>query len=266
VSHISPQSARDAASLFKQIEQQFETHTAPAVDVVAVELDAATAEYVKPCAKALRQLQTEQKLSSHGTKFAQQELFQCPAVHRQATEMNVKISNPEQIRIPAQLQAGFASGLIWGDEMMIAMEQAERIGAAVVFLDQEASMKSSGKMAIPWSERAIGALGSAAAAISKDVTAVPTPAEISEQLARMQQYQPTAYRVRVAERDRHMFETLLAIESGGKTESSTGRRTVRRVVAVVGAMHVEGIRELWRVHTAPTAPISNFTAAGVADS
>ena len=138
------------------------------------------------------------------------------------------------------LQAGFAEGIIWGDEMIAAMDEAARIGAPIFFIDQPAAAKSISSKSIPWSEQAIGMVLRGFGSI----TDVPRPADISAQLSQMKRYQPVTYRIRVAGRDRHMFEALQQICSGEIPESSSSGRT-GCVLAFVGAMHVDGIRALW---------------------
>lgn len=144
---------------------------------------------------------------------------------------------PLVYRLLARFQERLARerGVEPGGEMLAALDAAKEISAQVVLIDQDAQVTFQRLWrTMPWGEKARFALSSAAGLILPGKSVEQQVDEVSADYAaffeNMGKEFPTIKRVLIDERNQHMARGLLALEGQG-----------RRVVAVVGDGHVDGV-------------------------
>jgi pheromone shutdown-related protein TraB len=140
-----------------------------------------------------------------------------------------------------------------GSEMIAAAKAAKKIGAKIALIDQdiEITMKSFSKefktkekwnlfkdifMSIFFRKRELKKLGIS----GMDLTKVPPKKLIKKLLARVKKDYPGVYKSLIEDRNKYMAKQLINLES-----SNPGKK----IIAIVGAGHEEGIKELLEKNT-----------------
>jgi len=189
---------------------------------IAVELDPDTASYHPRVVRALRSHTLEQ-IKNNGVRIVQQEMFLSPFIHKQAAAaMGKGLSNSNQITVPPMLKQHLQRGVIWAEEMAVAVEYANRHKLAIAFVDQPPSVRATNRTPIPALERLTGAL---------------IPAGILRQRKWRKYLQPTTWEMKIASRDRFMANSIAKMCVDQKFGAED------HVVVVVGATHVPGVCE-----------------------
>ncbi|MBI4362703.1 MAG: TraB/GumN family protein [Euryarchaeota archaeon] len=137
-----------------------------------------------------------------------------------------------------QKRAGAEVGVEPGAEMKAAAEAAEKMGLGVALVDREIGITLGrfwGEMGFREKLRMFRAILGAVAGRGEevDLERITEKEVVSSILEELRRFSPTAARVLIDERDAYIAGKLRELEAGG-----------RRVVAVVGAGHVEGIQRL----------------------
>lgn len=142
-----------------------------------------------------------------------------------------------------------------GREMIASVEEAERIGASVLFIDRGLSETVRSLAGIPLRERLLMVvqllLGVILPPVGRGLEGLTEEGKIERILCEFRRWFPAAYRVLVEERNLIMAERLTPLLASS-----------RRVVCVVGAAHVGGLFEIlksrlgqvWFSVTISTAP------------
>lgn len=129
-----------------------------------------------------------------------------------------------------------------GEEMLAAAEEARKVGASVVLIDQDISETVQQLMGIPLRERILLAFQLLITILlpfgRKSVESLTEEEVVEEILADFRRFFPSAYEVLIERRNRFMAERLIPL-----------LHSQRKVVCVVGAAHVAGLfrtlREEW---------------------
>ena len=155
---------------------------------------------------------------------------------------DVMRAGPNMILLSALLyliQGKFSreTGMPAGEEMLVAIEQAQGVGAQIQFIDQYlgTTMQRLAK-AMPLREkiRLVGEMLVGLLPVGKalNLGGITEEQVVGQILRDFQRMSPTATRVLINERDDYMSQRLAEVMLAGK-----------KVVAVVGAGHVPGIYE-----------------------
>lgn len=239
VTHNSPRSLADAAALCDRVGK--DTHMVG----VAVELDSDTASYLLPCVRALSS-HTIDQIRNNGEKIVQQQLFLSDTIHKQAADQGRILSSGDQIVVPTILKQTLRDGVIWGQEMAVAVEYANDHQLAVAFLDLPAADKAINATAIPAVEylASIPVLGQRFVlrlfhrcrhpALSDEC--LEEVMEVDVLRAATKEFQPTVFELTTAKRDRFMAKSIAALCVAQRFDASD------HVVVIIGAMHVPGVR------------------------
>ncbi|MCL7025209.1 hypothetical protein MKW94_027805 [Papaver nudicaule] len=119
-----------------------------------------------------------------------------------------------------------ANGILQGLEFKVAIQESSRLGARCVLIDQDCNVTYSKiSKVFSW-----GMLWNSLFADHKDIEY--TRSSVQEMTGLMKKHHPEYTKVLVDERDKFMFEGIRSFE--------------KKVVAVVGMGHMDGIELLWR--------------------
>ena len=163
----------------------------------------------------------------------------CPERYRALVEGGTSGGLPLLLHLMLIFQQRLArsTGSPAGREMIAAVEEAERIGASVLFIDRGLSETVRRLAGIPLRERLLMAvqllIGAVLPVRGRELEGLTEEGEVERILREFRRWFPAAYRVLVEERNLIMAERLTPLLVSG-----------RRVVCVVGAAHVGGLFEI----------------------
>ena len=249
VCHVEPASVSAARAAVLR------AHTAGGLATVALECDTYTLQLVRAARKPLSGLPRTQ-VRDEGSGLVRRALFETPAVHMRAREVGAHLTSPSQVGLPPLLLRHLErDGLLWSEEMAAAADAADEVGARVVCLKPsqiswvpEGHDDRSGGggasllgMAAYWLQahalhgRRVDERSCAAGGVEATRTAMAATL-------------PREFSRRVATPDEVMARQLHALRSevaagAADYDSQSGSRTKRAsIVAIVGAIHVPGVR------------------------
>jgi len=135
-----------------------------------------------------------------------------------------------------------------GSEMLMAAKTAQKVGAKIALIDQDIDITLRRlSTAFSWKEKWHLARDIIMSIVFKkkeikklgieelDLTKVPPKKLIKKLIERVKKDYPEIYRVLIEERNRHMADQLTTLEF---------KNPGKKIIAVVGAGHEDGIREL----------------------
>ena len=129
-----------------------------------------------------------------------------------------------------QERVGKTTGVLPGTEMLEAVRGAEGVGATVCFIDQDIMVTLKRLVSdIPFKEK-LNIVKEIF--FGKNVTSIDLPDEdfVNFLVSEFRRISPTSYRILISERDKNMTERIKPL--------------VGRIVVVVGAGHVAGIKRI----------------------
>lgn len=163
----------------------------------------------------------------------------CPARYRALTAGRGESQYPSiLLRMIHIFQEKFAksTGSPVGEEMLAAIEEAKKVGASIILIDQDIETTVQQLMRIPFREKLLMCLQIMFAIVvplGKEAGNLTEEEAIERLLSDFRRLFPSAYRILVEHRNTIMANRLLPLLNSDK-----------KIVCVVGAAHVRGILEI----------------------
>ena len=218
------------------------------VMAVAVECDPQTLSLIRIAHGAIKALPMD-RVQREGSRLVREALFASRDVQNLARHEGVSLKTPTNAVLPRAIASHLEKdGVLWSDEMRVAADAAEAAGTRVICMGQSAAERLATTERPP--QRSPSILSMAAGWLTA-YSLCPglderscDAAGVEAMNTAMRQALPARYRQLVTIPDERMAETLRTLCNELARSGGTATGGPQRIIVVVGAQHVPGLRKL----------------------